>query len=86
MTVHPKSTVQISASTRKQIIALSALSTSSTQIHHTPTAASYQHMAQTDNIYIWVNFEIGGFCKKLPSSHQVIGEREKEAGGEEGGR
>lgn len=43
-------------------------------------------MAQTDNIYIWVNFEIGGFRKKLPSSHQVIGEREKEAGGEEGGR
>lgn len=55
------------------------------KIQHTLPAASYQHMAQTDKIYIWVQFEIGGFRKKLPSSQQVTGERE-EGMGEEGGR
>lgn len=85
MTVYPKSTVQISASTRRQIMALSAQSSSPTQ-NPPAAAASYQHMAQTDNIYIRVSLEIGGFRKKLPSSHQVIGKREDGVGGKEGGR
>lgn len=40
--------------------------------HRTPTAASYQHVAQTDKLYICVSFDIGGFQKKPPSSHKVL--------------
>lgn len=64
-------------------MALSAQSSSPTQ-NPPPPPATYQHMAQTDNIYIRISLEIGGFRKKLPSSHQVIGEREDGVGGERG--